>query len=290
MAINTTEYAQQISQVVPGSESNIDFALNYLVSLPANALQGDYFAIMLSFIIGYLILIFLNKISGLFLVVIKKVLSLAITILALLLIYGKFMEALDAEGFTARTIIIGVFGIVIGVLGTMISFYALFKHTRKAISGIGEMRVHSEPLEEEQPSAKHTDINQMKEFKTFFSMDSLKNDKSLLSVLTFLVVAEFGVFSSNTISAPNPQIGLIMFAIFSVLSFVFIKQSYASYKRGLFHIIVTFVLGTTLALVLGFYWANIPLNVLFSLEVFSTDVLVALISGMALSLFAGSKS
>ena len=134
------------------------------------------------------------------------------------------------------------------------------------------------------------DITEVDNFKNLFTLESFKNDKSLLSVITFLVVAQFGAFSSVTITAPNVKVGLIIFFISILLSFVFIKQSYKNYKKGLTHIFIAFILGSILSIVLGHYWADIPFSVLFSLEVFKTESLIALISGMALSLFAGSKN
>ena len=109
-------------------------------------------------------------------------------------------------------------------------------------------------------------------------------------MIIFLVVAEFGVFSSTTISAPTPQIGLLIFVVFLALCFLFIRRSYKDYTKGLTHIGVTLVLGTALAVFLGHYWGNMPFSVLLSGGFFATDSLVALISGMALSLFAGSRS
>lgn len=286
--INATLYTERIGDFVPGSENALGFAANYFLSLPSLVMQGDYFAIMISLIIGYLIILILHKISGLFLIVLKKTIALAVTVLALLLVYSKFMNGLYTEGFSIKTIVIGIIGIGIAVLGTVISFYSLFKNTKNAI--LAESKMKKAPAEETLQKEPEINLNQLKDFKTFFSLDSLKNDKSLLSVLTFLVVAEFGVFSSVTISAPNVKMGIIIFSIFIVLSFVFIKQSYRNYKKGLIHIFVTFALGTILAVVLGHYWAGISFTVLLSLEIFRTAALVALISGMALSLFAGSRT
>ena len=286
--INSTLYTERIGDFVPGSENALGFAANYFLSLPSLVAQGDYFAIMISLIIGYLLILILHKISGLFLIVLKKTIALAVTVLALLLVYSKFMNSPYTEGFSVRTIVIGIIGIGIAVLGTIISFYSLFKNTKNAI--LAERKVKKAPAEETLQKEPEINLNQLKDFKTFFSLDSLKNDKSLLSVLTFLVVAEFGVFSSVTISAPNVKMGIIIFSIFIVLSFVFIKQSYRNYKKGLIHIFVTFALGTILAVVLGHYWADISFSVLLSVEIFKTAALVALISGMALSLFAGSRT
>jgi len=48
-------------------------------------------------------------------------------------------------------------------------------------------------------------------------------------------------------------------------------------------------MGLILSLILGYFWVNYPLEVLFSIEYFKTSCLVALITGMAVSLIMGSK-
>jgi hypothetical protein len=50
------------------------------------------------------------------------------------------------------------------------------------------------------------------------------------------------------------------------------------------------LIGGILSLILGYFWGGIPLDQLFSLNYFATDALVALITGIALSLFMGSIS
>lgn len=285
---------------------------SYLYSLPHLILAGDYSATILGLILLYFLLITIQKLSSLFLVTLQKTISLIITFLALLLIYSQFMERYATEGLNMDTFLLGALGIIIAILGTIISSYALFKGTSKAIQTYQQqpqptaqapratvrrapyvapqpMEIKLSPAQEEEEQDE-LDIAHFGNPKSLFSIDSLKNDKSLLSVIIFLVVAEFGVFSSTTISAPTPQIGFLIFVIFLALCFLFIRRSYKDYSKGLTHIGVTLVLGTALAVFLGHYWGNMPFSVLLSGEFFATDSLVALISGMALSLFAGSRS
>jgi len=132
-------------------------------------------------------------------------------------------------------------------------------------------------------------IEEEMHLKDMFSWNSVKADKSLISVLAFMVVAQFGVFSSKTIAAPNVQTGLMLFVCFILAAFFFIRQSYKKYSTGLMHLIFTLVIGIVLSLVLGSAWNEIPITELISIAYFKTDSLIALISGMALSLFAGSK-
>jgi len=250
MALNSTAILKNTN--IPAREDTIGFLTQYLTQLPANIIQGDYFSILVSLVLAYLIIVLVNKLTGMFLIVIKKTIALGVTITALLMLYNKFNETLQIEGFSFNTIFIGILGILIAIVGTAISFYSLFSSTKKAIKR--PIKFQEKDTTDEKSEI---DLNQLKDFKTFFSMDSLKNDKSFLSVLTFLVVAEFGVFSSKTITAPNATIGLVIFVIFLAFSFLFIKQSYKSYTKGITHIIVTLVVGTILAITLGHFWEGL---------------------------------
>ena len=44
---------------------------------------------------------------------------------------------------------------------------------------------------------------QSESIKEGLSKEAIQNEKSLLAVLIYLIVAQFGVFSSPTLSAPN---------------------------------------------------------------------------------------
>ena len=70
---------------------------------------------------------------------------------------------------------------------------------------------------------------------------------------------------------------------------IFIKLVYHDYNTGLKHLGVAFVLGFALSLVLGHFWGGIPLDTLLSVNYFGSDALVALITGISLSLFMSSK-
>jgi hypothetical protein len=69
---------------------------------------------------------------------------------------------------------------------------------------------------------------------------------------------------------------------------VFIRLTYHDYWRGLRHLAAALCIGGVLSVILGFFWGGIPLDQLLSLSYFTTDALVALITGLALSLFMGS--
>lgn len=274
-----------VNDTILNNTGSIGFAKDYAENVVGLALSGDMFAIIIALLFSFVALFIINKLSSIILVIIKKTIVFVITALGVLFFSRTLLEKVAVEGLTISTIFMGVLGAIFGLVGFAVAFYALFKHSKKKIK---EMRSgDTESFAEEKPQPAHLDS--VKDITNMFSVASIKNDKSLLSVLAFLVVAEFGVFSSKTIAAPNTQIGLIAFGLFMAVSLIFIKQSYAHYGKGLLHLTITFVIGATLSIILGTYWGGYPLGTLLSLGYFSSDALVALISGMALSLFAGSK-
>jgi hypothetical protein len=72
-------------------------------------------------------------------------------------------------------------------------------------------------------------------------------------------------------------------------AFIFIKTTYYSYAVGLGHLAVGAIFGIVLSIGLGHLWVGTPLELLLSLEYFATNSLVAFITGLAVSLFMGSK-
>ena len=129
----------------------------------------------------------------------------------------------------------------------------------------------------------------MSAMRESLSVSNLKSDKSLGAVLAYLVVAQFGVFSSKTMPAPSFQVGVAFFVLFIIAGLFFIHFTYHNYLTGLRHLVMAVIVGTIIAMVLGYFWGNIPLDQLISPAFFQTDALVALVTGLALSLFMGGK-
>ncbi len=89
--------------------------------------------------------------------------------------------------------------------------------------------------------------------------------------------------------APSFQVGIAFFVIFLIAGLVFIHFTYNNYLTGLRHLVMAILIGTIIALVLGHFWGNIPIDQLLLPTFFQTDALVALVTGLALSLFMGGK-
>ena len=70
---------------------------------------------------------------------------------------------------------------------------------------------------------------------------------------------------------------------------IFAKTSYKNTKTAAIYFGVTFIVALFLSFGLGILWGKNTITQLFSPEFFTSDSLVAMITGMGVSLFAGSK-
>jgi hypothetical protein len=227
----------------------------------------------------------------------------------------RFEEDLLAEPPNYSLIAVGVFGAIFAVIALVISILSLKKYwaeTRALKAGAvkegvkeaveaeeDEEKEQKEELEQEAlVDASLVEITptqvQQPQLFTKQALDPRNirkslQDRSLLAVLSYIIVAEFGVFSSVTIAAPNSTVGFGFFVAFMLAAFIFIRATYYSYAVGLGHLAVGAIFGIVLSIGLGHLWVGTPLELLLSLEYFATNSLVAFITGLAVSLFMGSK-
>ncbi|MBU0762197.1 MAG: hypothetical protein KKD39_04170 [Candidatus Altiarchaeota archaeon] len=251
----------------------VDYASEYALDLPARLQAGDVFAVSAVLIGIYLAVLIINKLSGLIIFFLKKIFLLTIVSLAFYQFMTTLIDKVGVEGFTNDTIVFGVAGLIAGFLAFVIALYAAFTTLKPK----GDEKT-------EQVDEKSRALMEMMSLKT------LKDDKSIGAVLTYLVIAQFGVFSSKTIAAPNETVGMWFFAVFMVAAFAFIKQGYQDFRKGVSHFVLATVVGVILSVVLGHFWGGYELSILASTKYFASDSLVALVTGLAVSLFMGSKS
>ncbi len=285
-----------LSSVGLNSTSNMSagsFAAEYGRQLPTLATQGDFFALVVLFILGFICLVVVNKFTGAMPLLVRHTLVLIITAFGAYFFYGAFQER-AALGMTLGTIAFGAVGAALCVLGLVYSVYSFIMKARQTLGqrhvifqdiGKGVTReslLSSKPF----PGGPPEDLS----FREMFGWSALTGEKSLLSVLAFVVVAQFGVFSSLTVTAPNVRTGVMLLGFFLVAAFLFIRQGYRNYRTGVMHLGFTLLVGFLLSVALGTAWKEIPVGELLSLAYFRSESLIALISGMALSLFAGSRS
>ncbi len=260
------------------------FILEYVERLPAELAGGDFFAVTAVLIFLYLAFYALSKLTALIVFFIKKIFLLAIVSLACYHFAQTLSLRIAINGFTQSTLLFGAVGSLAGVLGFYAALYAAF-HSAKNIKTMPRENA-GEPVKSEPQTLKTESQSMLANLNPF---PTLRDDRRLETVLTYLIIAEFGVFSSKTIAAPSATVGLGFFTVFMIAALLFIHQSYTHYGRGLKHLAAAIIVGGTLSILLGHYWSGIPLTNLLSPRYFSTDSLVALVTGLSVSLFMGSK-
>ncbi|MBD3387647.1 MAG: hypothetical protein GF416_01240 [Candidatus Altiarchaeales archaeon] len=279
------------SSIVPG-------LVDFISQMPSKVTSGDLLAVSLVLISIYLLVYLINKLTGLIIFLLKKVFLLVIVLLAFYRFMEDFMTKVGAEGFTQDNLVLGVAGTFVGFIATAIALYAALS----SLKDIHISRTDGKKKEEEEVGAEPEEVeSEKKEMKpgkedsglglsNLLSVQSLKSDRHLGAVLAYLVIAEFGVFSSKTMAAPTPAVGVGFFAVFMVAALFFIRQSYSDYMKGLRHLGAAILFGGILSLILGHFWGGYPLEKLLSTAYFATDSLVALVTGLSVSLFMGSRS
>ncbi len=281
-------------------------ATEYVSTLPDEVLRGNVFAIVIFLFLLYIAIYIIQKFTTLLVFVLKKVFLLIIVVLAFYEFARIFVLKIAIEGLTADTIIFGIAGTVVGIVAIIIALYVAFRSViklQKAPSAERELPIPAEqeeslplpvagenfePKEKESARIQGEPPDLSKVVKDNLSIEALKSDKRIGAVIAYIIIAEFGVFSSKTIAAPTIQAGLMFFVAFFLASVVFIRLTYHDYWRGLRHLAAALCIGGVLSVILGYFWGGIPLDQLLSLSYFTTDALVALITGLALSLFMGS--
>lgn len=313
----------------------IAYASGYIQTMPAEIMQGDVFALTFTLIAFFIAVVIINKLTGLLIVFLKKIILFIIVTLAFWQFVTMFYFRVTTEGLTNDTIIFGAVGFIVGFIAISISLYVALQSfyearaepvapvpgeaevpggaeaARAAPGTYAELKPSepvpipaTEPLEAPPAVSAATQIpvtappapvpesaggGKISAMRETLSVSNLKSDKSLGAVLAYLVVAQFGVFSSKTMPAPSFQVGVAFFVLFIIAGLFFIHFTYNNYLTGLRHLGMAIIIGTIIAMVLGYFWGNIPLDQLFSLAFFQTDALVALVTGLALSLFMGGK-
>ncbi|MCR4335698.1 MAG: hypothetical protein NUV57_04125 [archaeon] len=271
---------------------DISSSITYAESLPKNVLSGDLLSILIIGALLIVLLILFFEVSAFIFGLIKRFFLLIVIGLSAFFFLTTFGAKLAAEGFTGQIILFGVIGILGAIAALVIAFGAFNRQVKK----------RDEPREEffketksAAPNFTPTQLQQPMAYTTQALtpgniMNSLKDDRSLLAVLSYVIIAQFGVFSSKTISAPNPEVGMIFFGIFIVGALIFIKTTYHSYLKGITHFIIASVFGIILSMALGIYWAEIPMSIMLSTGYFATDAMVAFITGIAVSLLMGTRN
>lgn len=274
----------------------IDFATAYGQALPSLVMQGDVGAIVIGLLLFYIALILINKLSYYLLKVIKYVVVVAITLTAFYALVMTFLEKF--AGADPLYMILGLIGVAVGFVGVVVALFALFKQTTRsadlAKARNAKMLAYQKQLLQEEKSKLETERKELvlekQKVKRSGLQQLVKKQGVLLTIITYIMIAEFGVFSSVTISAPTPEIGMIMVGMFIVGVIIYVFRTYPDPKEGLMYLGIAFVFAFLLSILLGHFWVGHALEELLSTTYFALDSMVAFVTGVALSLFMGSKS
>ena len=300
---------------------NTSSLASYVYSLPNEVARVDVFASVIFLILLYAGIIIVQKLTTVLLLVLKKVFLLIIVSLAFFEFMRMFALKLSLEGLSTGTILFGAAGFVIGVVAFSIALYVAFRSLivlqkseerpaevseGETLPGIRERGDTWEPQHDAEispggepdgkdvvPAVTGTGEDGVpvpigSRIRNELSVSALKNDKRIGAVIAYIIIAEFGVFSSKTTAAPSIETGMAFFCIFLLASLLFIRLTYHDYWKGVRHLAAAVLIGGLLSIVLGFFWGGIPPEQLLSLNYFTSDALVALVTGLALSLFMGS--
>lgn len=293
----------------------LEIYVPYLGEAVQKALAGDVTSITLlgiAAIVCFILLILVVEFTGWMVSVTKRFfLLVAIIISNLLFFLAIFEKAPSAEGSAVATAaaIIGSFFAVAALVISLISMKKhLFKSKEEKIAELksnmkNSLKTLVAEKYEEELEGKHFEspededlyskisIPKTVEKKHFDPMVILVHfqDTSQFAMLSYMVCVEFAVIGPLPASFESELFGLIAFAVFLIASMIFVKTAYRSYTRGMKYLFMSLFAGFAIAAITSIAWLGTPFETLFSLDFFKTSAVFALMAGVAISLFIGSK-
>lgn len=271
-----------INQTAFNTTNTVNFAKIYIQSLPELVRAGDFTAITVSIVLLLLGLIIINKITNAMMKVIESALMLTIISYASYLFAMVFIARSSIQGFTVENVLILIVGILAIVSG-------IFEGIKTLIHRASKYNIPSEKEIERYQNKNVQSEYEPLEFNKLLKFDSIKSDNSIGKRLAYLIISEFGVFSSKTISAPNPKVGMAIFFIFLFGIIFYIFTMHTNKTKEMQYFLITLITSMIVASVLAITWSLYPPSEIFSLKFFSTDALVAVITGTSISMYMGGK-
>ncbi len=253
-------------------------AQEYGSTLMEKALAGDPTSIALAALAVLLTIGLFAGVGSLIWRYLKSLLLLGIVGLSLYLAAPELLKRFSAGGMGVEVLAIGAIALVAGLFALLFAFKQT-KSTHAEATG-GEAALKKTAPEKAAAGTQE---------KTLLEHLSAAKDRNLTSVISLLIIAQFGIFTSKTISAPNADVGMMLVGGFLLAAFFFIRNTYSSYKKGLAHLMVAAIAAFAISIVLGHYWGQIPFETLLSQEYFATDAAVAFITSIAVSLLMGNN-
>ncbi len=277
----------------------------------SKAFSGDVTTIALlgiGIIVCFVLLVLLVEVATWLIGLVKRFLLFLIVAVSTALFFFSFQDKIFVPQPDIVLVASGVVGIAFAIIALAISIISIKREwqtpkeakiadlkseMKELVAQQFESELEGRAVKAARPQITPTQVQApqllTKQALTPRSILASFQDRSLLAVLSYMVVAEFGVISGVTISAPNEQVGLLFFAMFLIAALLFIKSTYHNYLTGLKHLFAALLIGATLSVILSNVWLNVPVEQLLSMAYFKTNALVALVTGLAVSLFMGSK-
>lgn len=288
-------------------------------SILEKALAGDVSTIALlgiATIVLFVMVVLLVELAAWLINLVKRLLLFVIVAVSTCLFLFSFQAKIFAAEPGTALVAAGAIGIAFAIVAFAISFISLKREWQKPKEQkIAELKSEMKKLVSEQfegefagnvqkeampeatqamPETTAAQAQQAapvsKQAPALAGFFALFHDRGILAVLSYVVAVEFGVISGIAISAPSVGTGLVFFALFLVAALVFIKSTYYSPLMGIKHLLVALAIGGVLSIALSNVWLSVPLETLLSPQYFQTSALVALVAGLAVSLFIGSKN
>lgn len=269
--------------------SIITYLLNEFIP---SIFEGNLLSIAVGAIVAIFVLILFFELTLIVFSILKRFFLAIIVFVSLYFFVINFQEKIFSPEPDIFIVAIGILGILVGIVALIISLASFHKN----IKGfkVTEEKAHEEEIIVDNNITSQPSILEAPKIYTLESLkkpfqEQFKTDKSLLAVLSYVIIAEFGIFSSPTVSAPNIFVGIIFLGVFLVGALLFIKTSYHNYFKGVRHLIAASIFGFALSILLGHFWAGIPLDQILSLAYFTSNSLVAFVTGIAVSLLMGTR-
>ncbi len=264
---------------VSGAVTAFFMHVSYVVS---SALSGDVGAMSILLFLSLLSIYIINRITSLFMPLIRPMMLMLAIATSSYMLFTDAVSRIASAGLTVANAVF-VSALSFAIVGAA---YFLFLE----FSDAGRDSGRAERARERKTGGKGAEDAgrgkaDMKTVGDIVNPGRAVRDNRVWSLLLYLLITEFGVFSSKTITAPSEYSGLLVFVTFVFLTMVFVFQFYERTAEGLAYLFIAYAVGGICSIVLGIVWGGYSLSELLSLKYFKSDAMVALMSGVAVSLF-----
>lgn len=285
----------------PGVQPAIEFIIyDYIYMIPdkiAGLLvgKGDISALVVVMVFLYVSMKIAHSLTEHFMNVVKNLMILTIIIAAYYSMFLAFVRGLGPDA-PPLFVLIGGLVLALGFVAILLSLYFVVFHTKKTVKHKKAKEAIEKGEEAELEEAGGTAKVGLKEpdIKEAFSITGLRKGveegkHTLTTMFVYMLIAEFGVFSSPTLSAPSVPVGIGLLVAFFIGVSVYLFRSSEHPIASLKLLFFASILGFILSVLLGVYFAQLGWDVVLSPQYFSEDTLIAFLTGVALSLFMAGK-